>query len=84
MTKLTRRGLLGGVGGLAGLAACTSDQTPEPSEDTRPAFSGTVSFDHGVASGDPLHDKVILWTRITPNDEETSESIPLIGEILMV
>ena len=24
------------------------------------------SFDHGVASGDPLHDRVILWTRISP------------------
>jgi alkaline phosphatase D len=23
-------------------------------------------FDHGVASGDPLADRVILWTRITP------------------
>lgn len=28
--------------------------------------STLVSFDHGVASGDPLHDRVILWTRITP------------------
>ncbi|ORZ36129.1 PhoD-like phosphatase-domain-containing protein [Catenaria anguillulae PL171] len=26
---------------------------------------GTVSFRHGVASGDPLHDRVILWTKIT-------------------
>jgi alkaline phosphatase D len=24
------------------------------------------SFQHGVASGDPLHDRVILWTRVTP------------------
>lgn len=23
------------------------------------------SFQHGVASGDPLHDRVILWTRVT-------------------
>lgn len=23
-------------------------------------------FRHGVASGDPLHDRVILWTRVTP------------------
>ena len=28
--------------------------------------SGNVSFDHGVASGDPLADRVILWTRVTP------------------
>ena len=25
-----------------------------------------VRFEHGVASGDPLSDRVILWTRITP------------------
>ena len=25
-------------------------------------------FYHGVASGDPLHDRVIIWTRITPGD----------------
>ncbi len=23
-------------------------------------------FRHGVASGDPLADRVILWTRVTP------------------
>ncbi len=28
--------------------------------------SGRVSFDHGVASGDPLADRVIVWTRVTP------------------
>ncbi|WP_038341956.1 alkaline phosphatase D family protein [Acinetobacter sp. A47] len=27
-----------------------------------------VSFEHGVASGDPLQDRVILWTRLTPSD----------------
>ena len=27
---------------------------------------GGVRFDHGVASGDPLKHRVILWTRITP------------------
>ena len=26
----------------------------------------TISFDHGIASGDPLSDRVILWTRVTP------------------
>ena len=33
-----------------------------------------VRFDHGVASGDPTADRVILWTRITPVD-------PSIGSI---
>ena len=32
------------------------------------APSAKVSFRHGVASGDPLADRVILWTRITPDD----------------
>lgn len=28
---------------------------------------GEISFRHGVASGDPLQDRVILWTRVTSN-----------------
>ena len=28
--------------------------------------SPTVAFNHGVASGDPYANSVILWTRITP------------------
>lgn len=28
---------------------------------------GGVSFEHGVASGDPLAQRVILWTRVTPS-----------------
>ncbi|PXW35470.1 UNVERIFIED_CONTAM: alkaline phosphatase D [Williamsia faeni] len=31
-------------------------------------------FRHGVASGDPLPDRVILWTRITPTDDATPGS----------
>jgi len=31
-----------------------------------PAKAGAVRFKHGVASGDPRQDRVILWTRITP------------------
>ncbi|MGL6159948.1 alkaline phosphatase D family protein [Microbulbifer sp.] len=33
---------------------------------TRPAFPSEVTFQHGVASGDPLQDAVILWTRASP------------------
>jgi alkaline phosphatase D len=32
----------------------------------RPGDTPGPAFLHGVASGDPLHDRVILWTRITP------------------
>jgi len=30
------------------------------------AQTGVGAFRHGVASGDPLSDRVILWTRVTP------------------
>lgn len=32
--------------------------------------SGRVSFEHGVASGDPLDGRVILWTRVTPRESQ--------------
>ncbi len=32
------------------------------------AAAGPVSFLHGVASGDPLADAVVIWTRVTPAD----------------
>ena len=32
--------------------------------------SGRVSFEHGVASGDPLDDRVILWTRVSPQESQ--------------
>ncbi|MEO8183226.1 MAG: alkaline phosphatase D family protein [Deltaproteobacteria bacterium] len=31
-----------------------------------PATNGNSPFRHGVASGDPLSDAVVLWTRVTP------------------
>jgi alkaline phosphatase D len=35
--------------------------------------SQEVTFTHGVASGDPLADRVILWTRIAPKKIEPVE-----------
>ena len=32
-------------------------------------------FYHGVASGDPLNDRVIIWTRVTPPDSVASISV---------
>jgi alkaline phosphatase D len=44
--------------------------------------TGELTFDpalypfyHGVASGDPLSDRVIIWTRVTPNSEQPLEVI---------
>ncbi|MEV6740530.1 alkaline phosphatase D family protein [Streptomyces sp. NPDC051104] len=38
------------------------------------AAAGTPAFLHGVASGDPLPDGVLLWTRVTPTAEATPGS----------
>ena len=32
-------------------------------------------FYHGVASGDPLPDRVIIWTRITPGDDDGPKEV---------
>jgi len=39
-----------------------------------------VAFNHGVASGDPLSDRVILWTRVTPTDAlpRNVEAVPVL------
>jgi len=34
----------------------------------RATREGSPLFQHGVASGDPLQDRVILWTRVTPQN----------------
>lgn len=67
--KITRRGLLS-AGTLAGVStALTGCDTAETggmlSANPSPA---TGTFSHGIASGDPRADSVILWTRITPTD----------------
>ena len=65
MSTVTRRGLLGAATGALSLAACA-----KPAASTlvpgAPAYDGEVVFGHGVASGDPLPTRVILWTRVTP------------------
>ena len=54
--RIDRRGVLALLG--LGAAAPAS----------RAAAKTQAAFHHGVASGDPLQDRVILWTRITPGD----------------
>ncbi len=62
MTNLTRRGALtAGAIGAAGLAAACASDAPQ-------AEAGNGVFRHGVASGDPKSDRVVIWTRITPAD----------------
>lgn len=61
---LTRRRFLGRAAPL-GLLGCLPGCA---GEDTAPAVLPLRSepFPHGLASGDPLADAVILWTRVTP------------------
>jgi len=40
----------------------------------------TYFFNHGVASGDPLEDRVILWTRVTPKKPGPVETVLEISE----
>ena len=42
-----------------------ADDDGDEDDDSR---RGGLSFDHGVASGDPLARRVILWTRVTPSN----------------
>ncbi len=60
----------GGVAlGALPLAACGGDDDAPP-----------VQFLHGVASGDPLSDRVMLWTRVTPPAGDTRD-IPVQWEV---
>ncbi|HTV22678.1 MAG TPA: alkaline phosphatase D family protein [Polyangiaceae bacterium] len=90
---LTRRRFLGGLGPatLAPLwSGCGADAdrtqvTPPPgwqASDGVPAWPAPAAaeapFLHGVASGDPLEDAVILWTRVTPPEADTGEELEAI------
>ncbi|MFI2369636.1 alkaline phosphatase D family protein [Streptomyces sp. NPDC018833] len=50
-------------------AAATAVAAPVLAAQAVPATAAdqSPSFDHGVASGDPLPDGVLLWTRLTPS-----------------
>ncbi|WP_137722967.1 alkaline phosphatase D family protein [Prescottella subtropica] len=61
MSGVSRRGVLRGSVMLAGagLVAATAGKAA--------AATPSAVFGHGIASGDPLPDGVIIWTRVTPS-----------------
>ncbi len=65
MARLTRRDFLKasalGMGGAVAISTGLAGGCVLDSDDKR-----RVDFTHGVASGDPLQDSVILWTRAVP------------------
>ena len=58
-TGLNRRQLLQGLGASLGVLALRGFEVQAASP---------VYFTHGIASGDPLSDRVILWTRVLPGN----------------
>ena len=56
-----------------GLSGCGSSNASDPVIGETPLNAFDVSFEHGVASGDPLQDRVIIWTRATPATENASQ-----------
>jgi alkaline phosphatase D len=68
VTTLHRRTFLASSAAAAGLAATATGSLSQT------AAAGTPVFQHGVASGDPLPDAVVLWTRVTPTPESTPGS----------
>ena len=50
---------------------------PHPASEPKlaDAFGNQAGFYHGVASGDPLADAVIIWTRYTPMNRDDEISI---------
>ncbi|WP_328527430.1 alkaline phosphatase D family protein [Nocardioides sp. NBC_00368] len=76
-TQIDRRTLI--AAGLATAAGAGVVALPAPAE----AAGTTLNhFQHGVASGDPLPDRVVIWTRITPTAEATPGSG--LGEEILV
>ena len=68
--NINRRGALALLG-LGGAAA-----TP-----ARAAKLAAVSYQHGVASGDPLQDRIVFWTRVTPSSPGFAGPYP--GKLLV-
>jgi alkaline phosphatase D len=73
---LSRRRFLGQatpLGLLPLLPACGAVEGLEEPEEPGGSVAAEALFRHGVASGDPLADAVILWTRVTPGGDAAIE-----------
>lgn len=81
---LTRRTFLKGLGFSSGalgvgttLISCggQAGNTNTESAITPNSSNATVQFLHGVASGDPRFDRVVLWTRVSVNVENSAVAV---------
>ncbi|MCW8126605.1 alkaline phosphatase D family protein [Microbulbifer halophilus] len=78
MNRFTRRNFI-----KAALAASGGVLVSTPLQAmTRPDLPSDVTFPHGVASGDPLGDAVILWTRAAPaGGDDPAEPLKVTWEL---
>lgn len=40
-----------------------------------------LNFTHGVASGDPFSDSVVLWTRVAPTSDNDASNVTVSGTV---
>lgn len=66
MTNLSRRNFIKNSAFLTGAAWLSSSVFGCSSTGATATNSSAIEFLHGVASGDPLTDSLILWTKVTP------------------
>lgn len=64
--------------GLAGAGTVLAAGLPRPAA---AADEDLVPFEHGVASGDPLPDRVLLWTRVTPPEDHDGSPIEVVWRV---
>ncbi|MBL8628138.1 MAG: hypothetical protein JNM81_00815, partial [Rhodospirillaceae bacterium] len=67
---IDRRDLIAGAGAATALSlASAASAAPQVVDDAQPAANAPavpVRFTHNVASGDPTHTAVVIWTRAEP------------------
>ncbi|MBC7270984.1 MAG: PhoD-like phosphatase N-terminal domain-containing protein, partial [Streptomyces sp.] len=84
--SLLRAGALAGAavgaGALTGRAASAAAAAGGPATGDAAGGPASTVFRHGVASGDPMADRVILWTRVTPTEQAAPGSG--IGDLVVV
>ncbi|MFI9200819.1 alkaline phosphatase D family protein [Streptomyces sp. NPDC053048] len=71
---ISRRTAVTAAAATATAALLPSVSAQAATADSDPPSAAAPAFVHGVASGDPLPDGVLLWTRVTPSPDATPGS----------
>ena len=76
-----RNFLVKGTSAVAAVAAGGSLSACSDSDSSEEKFAAAPEFNYGVASGDPLADRVILWTHAKFSGADASLTVPLTWQI---